>query len=86
MSLPISRSESLTNLPIIEHDPRTGLPEDIQKTWSRKSKKVASLTGKIVIEFENIRKQKNLRSILKKRCFFSKKLILLENILYAIFY
>jgi hypothetical protein len=58
MSLPISRSESLTNLPIIEHDPRTGLPEDIQKTWSRKSKKVASLTGKIVIEFENIRKQK----------------------------
>jgi len=54
------RSESLTNLPIPERDARTGMPEDIRNTWAKKSKKVASLTGAHVCEFQNLRlEQKN---------------------------
>ncbi len=56
----LTRSESLTNLPIIERDARTGMAEDIRNTWTKKSKKVASLTGAHICEFHNLRRvQKN---------------------------
>ena len=56
----LTRSDSLTNLAIPERDPRTGMPEDIRNTWTKKSKKTASLTGAHVCEFHNLRlEQKN---------------------------
>jgi len=51
----LTRSESLTNLPIPERDARTGMQEDIRNTWTKKTKKVASLTGAHVCEFHNLR-------------------------------
>ena len=52
--LSLTRSESLTNLPINAREPRTGLPEDIRLTWMKKAKKIASLTGSHVCEFNNL--------------------------------
>ena len=57
MAAALTRSDSLTNIPI-KMEPRTGLPEDIRQTWVRKAKKVASLQGAQVVEFSNFRKQK----------------------------
>jgi hypothetical protein len=54
MKTAITRSESLTNLPVKERDPRTGLAEDIRQTWMKKTKKTASLTGSHVCEFSNL--------------------------------
>jgi len=55
-SVALTRSDSLTNLPV-SMNPRTGLPEDLRDTWSKKSRKVASLHGSHVAEFNNLFKQ-----------------------------